>query len=192
MPCPVVPASIRAWSSEGGSVSVQARHHRVMVMAGVSQERMVRLSAWAGGFCGQRSGSAWRGPVRIPRAGTAPREPKDVAAPRWSMPAVRQPTSSCAVARSGDRPACRRPGQCVPGLWRRDRGGGISGPVRSTLPGSSSSISVGPGGACEGRTPRSPHARRSWGNECCGYISPTPTTRPSGCVRAQMPCGRSC
>jgi hypothetical protein len=42
MPCPVVTASIRAWSSAGGSVSVQARHQRVRVMAGASQERMAR------------------------------------------------------------------------------------------------------------------------------------------------------
>ncbi|PNG89687.1 hypothetical protein SMF913_25152 [Streptomyces malaysiensis] len=38
----MVTASIRAWSSEGGSLSVQARHHRVRVVAGVSQERMAR------------------------------------------------------------------------------------------------------------------------------------------------------
>ena len=42
MSCPVVTASISAWSSEGGSVSVQARHHRLRVTAGVSQERMAR------------------------------------------------------------------------------------------------------------------------------------------------------
>lgn len=42
MPCPVVTASIRAWSSLGGSVSVHACHHQVRVMAGVSQDRRAR------------------------------------------------------------------------------------------------------------------------------------------------------
>lgn len=42
MPYPVVTASISAWSSEGGSVSVQARHHRLRVTAGVNQERTAR------------------------------------------------------------------------------------------------------------------------------------------------------
>ena len=60
MPCPLVTASIRAWSSEGGSVSVQARHHRVRVTAGVSQERMARKAL------GQQGGWGWWGKTGPP------------------------------------------------------------------------------------------------------------------------------
>ncbi|MGX1471315.1 UNVERIFIED_CONTAM: hypothetical protein RKD50_000123 [Streptomyces canus] len=42
MPCPLVTAWIRAWSSAGGSLSVQARHHRFSVVAGVSHARTER------------------------------------------------------------------------------------------------------------------------------------------------------
>jgi hypothetical protein len=55
MPCPVVTASIRAWSSEGGSVSLHARHHQVRAMAGVSMERMARKAL------GQQGGWGWWG-----------------------------------------------------------------------------------------------------------------------------------
>src|SRR4051794_3300962 len=42
MPCPLVTAWIRAWSSAGGSLSVQARHHRFRVVAGGSHARTER------------------------------------------------------------------------------------------------------------------------------------------------------
>jgi hypothetical protein len=69
MPCPVVTASIRAWSSEGGSVSVQARHHRLRAKAGVSQERMARKARPAGllGLVGRG-----RSPSLAPRRGAGP------------------------------------------------------------------------------------------------------------------------
>src|SRR5262249_38140482 len=57
MPCPLVTASIRAWSSEGGSVSVQARHHRLRGMAGVSQERMARKALGQQGCWGGWDGA---------------------------------------------------------------------------------------------------------------------------------------
>ncbi len=57
MPCPVVTASIKAWSSEGGSLSVQARHHRVRVVAGVSQERMARKALGQQGCWGWWDGA---------------------------------------------------------------------------------------------------------------------------------------
>src|SRR3954452_20001165 len=59
MPCPVVTASIRAWSSWGGSVSVHACHHRVRVMAGVSQDRTARKAL---GQQGSRGGWDGGGP----------------------------------------------------------------------------------------------------------------------------------
>ncbi len=66
MPCPVVTASISAWSSEGGSVSVQARHHRLRVMAGVSQERTARNGL---GQQGRWGWWGWAGPPLWPLVG---------------------------------------------------------------------------------------------------------------------------
>lgn len=70
MPCPVMTASIRAWISEGGPVSVHACHHRLRVLAGVSQERMARKPrgkqgcwGWRGWWDGARSPSG-QGPTR--------------------------------------------------------------------------------------------------------------------------------
>ena len=70
MSCPVVTASISAWSSEGGSVSVQARHHRLRVTAGVSQERMARNGLGQQGRWGWWDGAA--PPSLAPRRGTGP------------------------------------------------------------------------------------------------------------------------
>jgi hypothetical protein len=52
---PAVTASRRAWSSAGGSLSVQARHQRCRVMAGVSQARVARNAL------GQQGGWGWWG-----------------------------------------------------------------------------------------------------------------------------------
>ncbi|WP_185842188.1 hypothetical protein [Streptomyces sp. WAC 06725] len=46
-------ASRRAWSSGGGSLSVQACHQQARVVAGVSQERT------AGKALGQQGGWGW-------------------------------------------------------------------------------------------------------------------------------------
>lgn len=48
---------------EGGSVSVQARHHRVRVTAGVAQERMARKAL------GQQACWGWWGPRLFPLPG---------------------------------------------------------------------------------------------------------------------------
>ena len=82
MPCPLVTASIRAWSSEGGSVSVQARHHRVRVTAGVSQERMARKALGQQGCWGRWDGA---GPPLWPHVGAGVRR-GGVQRSRWGEP----------------------------------------------------------------------------------------------------------
>src|SRR5690242_10391331 len=84
MPCPVVTASFRAWSSEGGSVSVQDRHHRVRVMAGVSQDRMARKAL------GQQGGWCWwgmAGPPLCPLVGAGVRR-GGIQGSGWGEPLV--------------------------------------------------------------------------------------------------------
>lgn len=84
MPCPVVTASIRAWSSEGGPVSVQACHRRLRVTAGVSQDRMARNAL------GQQGGWDWwdgAGPPLRPVVGAGVRR-CDIQGSGWGEPLV--------------------------------------------------------------------------------------------------------
>lgn len=82
MPCPVVTASISAWSSEGGSVSVQARHHRLRVTAGVSQERMARNAL------GQQGRWGWWDGAGPPLSGPSSGHGSGAVASRWGEPLV--------------------------------------------------------------------------------------------------------
>lgn len=84
MPCPVVTASISAWSSEGGSVSVQARHHRLRVTARMSQERMARNALGQQGCWGWWDGA---GPPLWPLVGARVRR-GGVQGSRWGEPLV--------------------------------------------------------------------------------------------------------
>ena len=84
MPCPVVTASIRAWSSEGGSLSVQARHQRFRVVAGVSHERMARKALGQQGSWGWWDGA---GPPLWPSVRARVRR-GGIQGPGWGEPLV--------------------------------------------------------------------------------------------------------
>jgi hypothetical protein len=60
----------QGWSSEGGSLSVQARHHRLRVTAGASQERMARKALGQQGCWGRWDGAGPLSPA--PGRGTGP------------------------------------------------------------------------------------------------------------------------
>lgn len=84
MLCLVVTAAIRAWSPEGGSVSVRTRHHGVRVMAGVSQDRIAREAL------GQRGGGSWwgmAGPRLCPLVGAGVRR-GGIQGSGWGEPLV--------------------------------------------------------------------------------------------------------